>query len=163
MQSPDEKLVSQTLAGDRDAFGVLVHKYQDMVYTYAFQKVRNEADSQDIAQEVFLRGVSASMQTAATRIGSEVGCIQSCPTSATAGWRGVTEARRREIALEDATDDALQIEPAHAVPTEGWRVDLERAIAALPDDNRVARVNVLYGRLFAEGNFRVSRRLREYR
>ena len=53
MYTADEKLVSQTLAGDRDAFGVLVHKYQDMVYTYAYQKVRNVADSQDITQEVF--------------------------------------------------------------------------------------------------------------
>ena len=55
MYSADEKLVSQTLAGDRDAFGVLVHKYQEMVYTYAFQKVRNEADAQDITQEIFLQ------------------------------------------------------------------------------------------------------------
>ena len=28
MRADDEKLVSQTLAGDRDAFGVLVHKYK---------------------------------------------------------------------------------------------------------------------------------------
>ena len=55
MHSVDEKLVSQTLGGDRDAFGVLVHKYQEMVYTYAFQKVRNEADAQDIMQEIFLQ------------------------------------------------------------------------------------------------------------
>ena len=55
MYSADEKLVSRTLAGDRDAFGVLVHKYQEMVYTYAFQKARNEADAQDISQEIFLQ------------------------------------------------------------------------------------------------------------
>ena len=63
--SADEKLVSQTLAGDRDAFGVLVHKYQGMVYTYAFQKVRNEADAQDIKQEVFLTGIPPSLQASA--------------------------------------------------------------------------------------------------
>ncbi len=39
MRSDDEKLVSQTLSGGRDAFGVLVHKYQEMVYAYAFQGV----------------------------------------------------------------------------------------------------------------------------
>ena len=55
MYPADEQSISETLAGDRDAFGLLVHKYQGMVYTYAFQKVRNEADAQDITQEVFLR------------------------------------------------------------------------------------------------------------
>ena len=43
MYSADEQLVSQTLAGDRDAFGVLVHKYQDMVFAYVFQKVEKRS------------------------------------------------------------------------------------------------------------------------
>ena len=142
MQSPDEKLVSQTLAGDRDAFGVLVHKYQNMVYTYAFQKVRNEADSQDIAQEVFLRAYRHLCKLRHPhRFRSWLYTIMSNECNR---WLArATETRRREIALEDASDDALQVEPAHAVPTEGWRVDLERAIAALPDDNRVA-VSMFY-------------------
>ena len=142
MQSPDEKLVSQTLGGDRDAFGVLVHKYQDMVYTYAFQKVRNEADSQDIAQEVFLRAYRHLCKLRHPhRFRSWLYTIMSNECNR---WLArATETHRREIALEDASDDALQIEPAHAVPTEGWRVDLERAIAALPDDNRVA-VSMFY-------------------
>ena len=65
MRSDDEKLVSQTLAGDRDAFGVLVHKYQEMVYAYAFQKVRNEEDAQDVTQEVFWRAYHRPLSTPA--------------------------------------------------------------------------------------------------
>ena len=34
---------------------MLVHKYQEIVYAYAFQKVRNEEDAQDVTQEVFWR------------------------------------------------------------------------------------------------------------
>ena len=137
MYSPDEKLVSQTLAGDRDAFGVLVHKYQDMVYTYAFQKVRNEADSQDITQEVFLRAYRHLYQLRHPhRFRSWLYTIMSNECNR---WlTRVTKKRQREIALEDATDDALQIEAAHTVPTEGWEVALEQALSALPDDNRVA-------------------------
>ena len=142
MYSPDEKLVSQTLEGDRDAFGVLVHKYQDMVYTYAFQKVRNEADSQDIAQEVFLRAYRHLCKLRHPhRFRSWLYTIMSNECNR---WLArATDTRRREIALEDVTDDALQIEPAHTASTEGWQVDLERAIAALPDDNRVA-VSMFY-------------------
>ena len=86
MRSDDEKLVSQTLSGDRDAFGVLVHKYQEMVYAYAFQKVRNEEDAQDITQEVFWRAYHGISINSGTHIGSEVGSIRSCPTSANADW-----------------------------------------------------------------------------
>ena len=50
----------------------------------------------------------------------------------------VIKTRRRETALEDATEDVLRTEPAHTAPTEGWRVDLEQAISELPDENRVA-------------------------
>ena len=137
MYSTDENLVSQTLAGDRDAFGVLVHKYQDLVYTYAFQKVRSEADSQDITQEVFLRAYRHLYQLRHPhRFRSWLYTIMSNECNR---WLArVTKKRQREIALEDATDDALQVEPAHTVPTEGWEVDLEQAISALPDDNRVA-------------------------
>ena len=142
MYSPDEKLVAQTLAGDRDAFGVLVHKYQDMVYTYAFQKVRNEADSQDITQEVFLRAYRHLCKLRHPhRFRSWLYTIMSNECNR---WLArITEKRQREIALEDATDDALQIEPAHTASTEGWKVDLEQAISALPDDNRVV-VSMFY-------------------
>ena len=55
----------------------------------------------------------------------------------------VTKKRQREIALEEAADDALRVEPAYTVPTEGWEVDLEQAISALSDDNRAA-VSMFY-------------------
>ena len=142
MHTTDEKLVSQTLAGDRDAFGVLVHKYQGMVYSYAFQKVRDEADSQDITQEVFLRAYRRLYQLRHPhRFRSWLYTIMANECNR---WlTRVTKRRQREIALEDAADDALRVEPAYTVPTEGWEVDLEQAISALSDDNRAA-VSMFY-------------------
>ena len=55
----------------------------------------------------------------------------------------VTKKRRREIALEHAVDDSLQIQPEHTVPTEGWEVDLEQAISALSDESRIV-VSMFY-------------------
>ncbi len=142
MRSDDEKLVSQTLAGDRDAFGVLVHKYQDMVYAYAFQKVRNEEDAQDITQEVFWRAYHHLYQLRQPhRFRSWLYTIMS--NQCKRQLMSVIKTRQRETALEDATDDALRTEPAHTTPTEGWRVDLEQALSELPDDNRVA-VSMFY-------------------
>ena len=142
MRSDDEKLVSQTLAGDRDAFGVLVHKYQEMVYAYAFQKVRNAEDAQDITQEVFWRAYHYLYQLRHPhRFRSWLYTIMS--NQCKRQLMSVIKTRQRETALEDATDDALQTEPAHTAPTEGWRVDLEQALSELPDDNRVA-VSMFY-------------------
>ena len=50
---------------------------------------------------------------------------------------------RSEVQLAHASDDDLRVQPGHAVPTEGWKVDLEQAIAALSDENRVA-VSMFY-------------------
>ena len=142
MRSDDEKLVSQTLAGDREAFGVLVHKYQEMVYAYAFQKVRNEEDAEDITQEVFWRAYHHLYQLRQPhRFRSWLYTIMS--NQCKRQLMSVIKTRQRETALEDATADALRIEPAHAVPTEGWRVDLEQALSELSDDNRVA-VSMFY-------------------
>ena len=142
MYPDDEKLVSQTLSGDRDAFGVLVHKYQEMVYTYVFQKVRNEADAQDVTQEVFLRAYRNLYQLRHPhQFRSWLYTIMSNECNR---WLvRVTKTRQRETGLEDATEEAVRIDPKYTTPTEEWRVDLEQAIAGLPDDNRVA-VSMFY-------------------
>ena len=142
MPSADEKLVSQTLAGDRDAFGVLVHKYQEMVYTYAFQKVRNETDAQDISQEIFLQAYRHLYQLRHPYLFRS--WLYTIMSNECNRWlERVMKKRRREVVLDEAANEALQIESAHAAPVEGWQVDLEQALSALPDENRVA-VSMFY-------------------
>ncbi len=142
MYSADEKLVSQTLAGDRDAFGMLVHKYQDIVYSYAFQKVRNEADAQDIAQEIFLQAYRCLYQLRQPHLFRS--WLYTIMSNECKRWlERVTKKRREEIVLEEAADEALRVEPAHSAPVEGWQVDLEQAMSALPDENRIA-VSMFY-------------------
>ena len=142
MYSADEQLVSQTLAGDRDAFGVLVHKYQEMVFAYAFQKVRNEADAQDVMQVVFLRAYrNLYALRHPHRFRSWLYTIMSNECNR---WLArAAKTRHQEVLLTEATDSDVGVEPAYAVPAEGWREDLERAIAALSDENRVA-VSMFY-------------------
>ena len=53
------------------------------------------------------------------------------------------EKAQARIVLEEAAEDALKIEPAHTAPVEGWQVDLEKAMASLSDENRVA-VSMFY-------------------
>jgi RNA polymerase sigma-70 factor (ECF subfamily) len=52
---PDERLLEETLAGDRDAFGALVLRHQRGVVNYIFRLVRSRDLATDLAQEVFLK------------------------------------------------------------------------------------------------------------
>lgn len=54
MSSDDAKLIQQTLAGDRSAFGNLVRKYQDRLFNVAFRLVGHMEDAHDVTQEAFI-------------------------------------------------------------------------------------------------------------
>jgi len=51
----DEVLVRQTLAGDADAFGVLVTRYQKVMYTVALRMLGNAEDAADATQDAFVK------------------------------------------------------------------------------------------------------------
>jgi len=56
MQHTDHELVARAHGGDRDAFAVLVDRYQRAVVGVAFSIVRDRARAEDLAQEAFLAG-----------------------------------------------------------------------------------------------------------
>ncbi len=51
----DEELVRRTLAGDREAFGGLVRRYEDRICATVQRIVGHREDALDLAQETFLR------------------------------------------------------------------------------------------------------------
>lgn len=51
----DELLVTRVLKGERDAFDILIRKYQGIIYNYIFKNTLNKEDSEDITQEVFIK------------------------------------------------------------------------------------------------------------
>lgn len=51
----DEDLVAEALAGDRDAFGVLVQRHQRGLVNFVFRLVGSRDLATDLAQEVFLK------------------------------------------------------------------------------------------------------------
>ena len=51
----DMKLVQRTLEGDRNAFGVLVERYQAQVFTIAWRMLGVREEAEDVAQAVFLK------------------------------------------------------------------------------------------------------------
>ncbi len=55
----DGVLVERTLAGDRGAFEALVRRHQGLVFRIVGGFLRNRADVEEVAQEVFLRAFQA--------------------------------------------------------------------------------------------------------
>lgn len=53
--SPDGKLVERARHGDREAYRVLVERYQRRVFHLAYSLVRNREDAADISQEAFVK------------------------------------------------------------------------------------------------------------
>ena len=51
----DGAVVRQVLRGDRERFGVLVRRYQPVVFGVALSRVGNWADAEDVVQDVFLK------------------------------------------------------------------------------------------------------------
>jgi RNA polymerase sigma-70 factor (ECF subfamily) len=51
----DNGLVQRTLEGDRNAFGVLVERYQAQVFTIAWRMLGVREEAEDVAQSVFLK------------------------------------------------------------------------------------------------------------
>ena len=54
-ETPDGAIVARVLAGNRQEFGTLVHRYEDKILAYVRYMGFGEADARDIAQDAFVR------------------------------------------------------------------------------------------------------------
>ncbi len=57
--SDDIVLIREVKAGDRQAFGELVHRHQQKVLNLAWRMLGENRDAEDAAQETFLRAFRA--------------------------------------------------------------------------------------------------------
>jgi RNA polymerase sigma-70 factor (ECF subfamily) len=51
----NSELAAKALRGDRDAFGVLIEKFQGSIYSYALNFFRDPDRAEDVVQDTFLR------------------------------------------------------------------------------------------------------------
>lgn len=51
----DNEIISNVLSGDYQAYGALVSRYQDYVFTLALRMVKNREDAEEVAQDVFIK------------------------------------------------------------------------------------------------------------
>lgn len=131
MRTADLELAARCRAGDADAFEELYRQHARRLYNLVVRMIGSPDEAQDLLQEVFLQ---AHRKLAGFRGESTLGtwlyrlAMNHC----------LDHLRGRQAKMARATDslddeDAVEVAaPAPPVPQPISRMDLERAIAALP-------------------------------
>jgi len=142
IEETDELLVQAVLAGDRDAFAVLVERYKRGISNFIGASVRSSADVADLSQETFLRAY-AHLGTFNPSLGkfstwvyhiarnvvrTQLGKSQRRPQTAEIG-----EERTLENMLPDTSADA---DPMGGILRAEAETEVRTALAALPERTR---------------------------
>ncbi|MEZ4647834.1 MAG: sigma-70 family RNA polymerase sigma factor [Candidatus Eisenbacteria bacterium] len=132
-QESDEQILSRCAQGEREAWGELVQKYKDLVYSTALRTGLDPADAEDVFQEVFLE-----LHRSAARIRNP----QALPRWLMVATRRLcykTAVRRRRL-LPELTIDLVDPSrlPEEEVIAAQARLGLERALASI--DERCRRL-----------------------
>jgi len=133
----EPRLIERSLAGDSDAFGELVHRYQDRLYSAVVHIVRCRAEAEDVVQEAFIQAYvklqtfkhNSRFYTWLYRIAVNV---------------SISHRRRKRIELSveqgrDATgDEPLDMAPSPSEPLEldERKQRLQRAMGRLTEEHR---------------------------
>lgn len=135
----DAEVVRRVLAGNRDAFGMLVDRYQDQMLAYVKYMGFDDAEAYDVLQDGFVRafrhlercGDPEKFDGWLFKIVANV-----CRT------QGKRRTRRSMEALDDhrATLASTEPDPQQHVESEELRRKVRRALDHLPDDQREALI-----------------------
>jgi RNA polymerase sigma-70 factor, ECF subfamily len=136
-QELDVALFQRIASGDALAFRELSSQHLTMVLTYATRLLGNPADAEDVAQETFLR------------VWQKAGTFQ--PRARARTWLlaiahnlAVDRLRRRKVRSEESSSDDERVfgpsseEPAGLLLRKLTALEVERALQALPDRQRMA-------------------------
>jgi RNA polymerase sigma-70 factor (ECF subfamily) len=146
----DAIAVERTLAGDRDAYRVLVERHSHNVFRLAYRMTGNRHDAEEVVQEAFLRGFQKLGQFAArSNFGTWVYRIAANYAIDRMRQRQKEDARREVPRTED--QDGMADDPLSRVKDESptperltqsieLRKQMEQALATLSEAERTAFV-----------------------
>ena len=124
----DEELIHRTLAGEQDAFAVLVRRYRRAALARALAILGDPAEADDIAQEAF---VHAFEQLATCRQPSRFAAWLLTITHRRALNRARTIRRRRLVPLDETVPTARSDAPIRELERADLRSRLLAALARL--------------------------------
>ena len=137
-EANDAELVVAALAGNTQAFDVLVTRYRRAMLTIAQQVVRNPTDAEDVVQDAFLRAFEALPQlTDLNRFGAWLHSITRNRALRYYKSEGRYQPQEDMEPYLNTGADTSAADPAHIVERELTQQAIRDAIQELPDDFRV--------------------------
>jgi RNA polymerase sigma-70 factor (ECF subfamily) len=138
----DQELVGRTLKGDRGAFEMIVHRYQQPVLNYIGRMVRERELALDFSQEVFLR-VYASLRSYRPQFKFSTWLFRIASNFMIDHWRKKKISALSINPSQDSDDDFPQIQIRDSGPSvirqyelQELRVKIDAAIDKLPPSLR---------------------------
>jgi|GEM_PF-1439865 len=118
-----EELILRTRSGCRHSFEELIRRHQNLVHGLAYHRLGNFEDAEDAAQATFIRAFARLQELRRPQ--------------AFTGWlRTIAENECHQI-LRDRRELAPLAETPAPQPDIDGRLDMERALAALPEKDRL--------------------------
>jgi RNA polymerase sigma-70 factor (ECF subfamily) len=136
-QHADGEIVARVIAGDQDAFRLLVRRYQDMLFRHAVRMTSDRDVAADLVQAAFVKAYTHIARCRdPDRFGAWVYRIL-----ANACKDHLKSKRRKDVSIEDQTQLAdATVDPAADLERTQLRKVLSRAVAELPESLREAFV-----------------------
>lgn len=131
----DEELLAAHVAGDPDAFSIIVRRQGDRLWAVALRTCRDPDEAADAVQDALINAYrragtyrgTARVSTWLHRI-----VVNACLD------RMRAHKVRRAVPLPDNPDDAALAEPRDRIDEHTTRITVRAALAQLPPDQRVA-------------------------
>ena len=156
MQLSDDQLIERTLAGETEAFGVLVRRWENPIYGLSLRMLGRDEEAKDVCQETFIAAFKnlrkfrgdAKFSSWLYRI-----ALNACNTRLRRSDNGLTQSlsdEREDGRTLEITDVTAEGEPER-LQREHRAMLVRRALQALPAEMRQVIVMKEYEELtFAE-------------
>lgn len=132
----DGEVVARVLAGDRDAYRILVRRHQDMLYAHAMRMTGRGDVATDLVQASLVKAyTSLDRCENPDKFGAWAFRI-----TANRCKDYLKNVRRKDVGLEDAGPVASPRDPDDDLEQSELRRRLDQALARLPEDQREAFV-----------------------
>ena len=131
MRTEDGHIISKCLNGEPEAFGFLVDRYKESVYAFAYSKLQNFHDAEDVTQEVFVKAFQ-KLRTL-RRWDSFHAWIYSITTNICRNWIRNLSKRPDSKFIEDEDPQTLQTHSMDVYREELVLESVQETLHSLPE------------------------------
>ncbi len=134
MRTEDGYVVNKCLNGEPEAFGFLMDKYKGSVYAFAYSKLRNFHDAEDVTQEVFIKAYQKLRSL--KRWDNFLAWLYAITSNMCKNWIRSKASRPDSEFVEDQNDEVLMQPSLSSYREDRINETLREALDSLPETQR---------------------------